>query len=38
MYNSKITIDVRRDENKLVDKISWNATDSTAEDSQVAKA
>ncbi len=38
MYNSKITIDVRRDESKLVDKISWNATDSSMEDKQVAKA
>lgn len=38
MYNSKITIDVRRDESKLVDKINWNATDSSAEEQQLAKA
>ncbi len=38
MYNSKITIDVTRDENKLVENISWNATDSTAEERQAAKA
>ena len=38
MYNSKITIDVIRDENKLVEKINWNATDSSAEDRQLAKA
>src|SRR6201995_4562426 len=38
MYNSKITIDVRRDEDKMVDRISWNATDSSMEELQVAKA
>lgn len=38
MYNSKITIDVRRDDSKLVDKINWNATDSSAEEMQLAKA
>ena len=38
MYQSKITIDVTRDENKLVNKIAWNATDSSMEDEQIAKA
>ena len=38
MYNSKITIDVARDENKLVNKINWNATDSSMEEAQTAKA
>ena len=38
MYNSKITIDVTRDENKLVNKINWNATDSSMEEAQTAKA
>lgn len=38
MYNSKITIDVTRDENKLVNKINWNATDSSVEEPQTAKA
>ncbi len=38
MYNSKITIDVTRDENKLVNKINWNATDSSMEELQAAKA
>ncbi len=38
MYNSKITIDVTRDEDKLVKKINWNATDSSMEELQTAKA
>lgn len=38
MYQSKITIEVNRDENKLVNKIAWNATDSSMEDEQTAKA
>ncbi len=38
MYQSKITIDVTRDENKLVSKIGWNATDSSMEEEQTAKA
>ncbi len=38
MYNSKITIDVSRDENKMVNRIDWNATDSSMEDAQTAKA
>ncbi len=38
MYNSRITIDVSRDENKLVSEINWNATDSSMEDLQKAKA
>ena len=38
MYNSKITIDVTRDEDKLVKKINWNATDSSLEEMQTAKA
>ena len=38
MYNSKISVDVIRDENKMVDRITWKATDSAMEDSQIAKA
>lgn len=38
MYNSKITIDVTRDDEKLVKKINWNATDSSMDEMQTAKA
>ena len=38
MRKSKITIDVELDEHKKVENISWNATDSTAEEDRVAKA
>jgi gliding motility-associated protein GldC len=35
---SSIIIDVHTDENKIPDLITWNATDTTIEDSQKAKA
>lgn len=35
---SSIIIDVRTDENKIPDLITWNATDTTIEDPQKAKA
>lgn len=38
MTQSKITIDVLRDDNKMVETINWNATDSLVEDTQKAKA
>lgn len=38
MAKSTITIDVHLDENKVPDLITWDATDSTATESQKAKA
>ncbi len=38
MHTSTITIDVHLDENKVPQKINWNAAGSTAEESQLAKA
>ncbi len=38
MIQSKITIDITRDDNKMVEKINWNATDSQLEEVQKAKA
>ena len=38
MTRSTITIDVTMDENKVPAGISWNASDTTAENSQKAKA
>ncbi len=38
MATSTITINVRLDENKVPDQISWSATDSSAEAAQIAKA
>ena len=38
MPTSTITIDVHLDENKVPDKISWHATDSSAVAAQHAKA
>ncbi|HRO68771.1 MAG TPA: gliding motility protein GldC [Chitinophagaceae bacterium] len=38
MSVSSITIDVHTDENKIPDAISWNATDTTADQGQNAKA
>lgn len=38
MNVSSITIDVHTDENKVPDMISWNATDTTVENAQKAKA
>lgn len=38
MTKSKITIDVTRDDNKMVETINWNATDSLMDDTQKAKA
>jgi gliding motility-associated protein GldC len=35
---SSIVIDVNTDENRVPDSISWNATDSTMEEAQKAKA
>jgi gliding motility-associated protein GldC len=35
---SNITIDVHTDENKVPDAITWNATDTTADHAQKAKA
>ena len=38
MQISTITLDVHLDENKVPQKINWNAAGSTAEESQLAKA
>ena len=38
MNKSTITIDVFTDENKVPDTITWNATDTSAENGQKAKA
>ena len=38
MNTSKITIDVALDANKWPEEISWNATDSTADEPQKARA
>jgi gliding motility-associated protein GldC len=38
MPTSTITIDVHLDENKVPEKITWQATDSSAEAAQIAKA
>ncbi len=38
MSVSSIIIDVHTDENKIPDAISWNATDTTADQAQKAKA
>lgn len=38
MHNSKITIDVMLDPDRMPESISWNATDSTADMDQKAKA
>ncbi|MGE5108685.1 MAG: gliding motility protein GldC [Sphingobacteriales bacterium] len=38
MHNSKIMIEVLMDPNRVPESISWNATDSTAEMDQKAKA
>jgi gliding motility-associated protein GldC len=38
MGQSTINIDVHTDENRVPDKITWTATDSTAENAQKAKA
>jgi gliding motility-associated protein GldC len=38
MSQSSIIIDVHTDENKIPDTISWNATDTTVENAQKAKA
>lgn len=38
MSSSRITIDVHTDENKIPAKITWSATDTTAEQVQQAKA
>lgn len=38
MHNSKITIDVMLDPDRVPEAISWNATDSTADMDQKAKA
>lgn len=38
MIKSTITIDVQMDENRVPDAIQWNATDSSAENAQKAKA
>lgn len=38
MNKSTITIDVMTDENKVPDAIQWSASDSSAENGQIAKA
>jgi gliding motility-associated protein GldC len=38
MNRSTITIDVMTDENRVPDSIAWNATDTTADNAQKAKA
>jgi|SRR4030095_9769161 gliding motility-associated protein GldC len=38
MNRSKITIDVEMDENRIPSSINWNASETTAEKSQKAKA
>ena len=38
MNKSSILIDVMMDENRVPDSISWNATDTSAENAQKAKA
>jgi gliding motility-associated protein GldC len=38
MHNSKITVDVLLDPNRIPESIVWNATDSTADNDQKAKA
>jgi gliding motility-associated protein GldC len=38
MNKSTITIDVMTDENKVPDSIAWNATDTSADNAQKAKA